>query len=182
MNNKYIKLSKTMAHALRHAPQSYGLSLDKEGWTNVEELIEGLRRHSKTFRDVTIHDLQKVIDQSNKKRFEIRDGKIRATYGHSVPTKIEKIPTTPPTILYHGTTSKAAEHISKTGLKPMGRQYVHLSIDIKSANEVGLRRTKEPTILKILARKANSAGVDFYREKNGIWLSDPIPAEFIVKL
>jgi RNA:NAD 2'-phosphotransferase (TPT1/KptA family) len=31
MNKKHIKLSKTMAHALRHAPQNYGLILDEKG-------------------------------------------------------------------------------------------------------------------------------------------------------
>ncbi|WP_420340975.1 RNA 2'-phosphotransferase [Tepidanaerobacter syntrophicus] len=38
-----------------------------------------------------------------------------------------------PQILYHGTTPKSAENILKTGLKPCGRQYVHLFSDIKQA-------------------------------------------------
>ncbi|HHV35993.1 MAG TPA: hypothetical protein GXX59_10570 [Syntrophomonadaceae bacterium] len=100
MNKKYIKLSKTMAHALRHAPQNYGLILDEKGWTDVEKLIKGLKNHSKRFKDVTINDLQKIINESNKKRFEIKDGKIRATYGHSLPSKIEKKSTPlPPWVL-----------------------------------------------------------------------------------
>jgi putative RNA 2'-phosphotransferase len=182
MNKKYIKLSKTIAHALRHAPQKYGLILDEKGWTDVEKLIKGLKNHSKKFKDVIIYDLQNLIKESNKKRFEIKDGKIRATYGHSLSSKINKKSAVPPKILYHGTTSKAANNILETDLKPMGRQYVHLSIDVESAHKVGLRRTKNPTILKILAQKAYNAGINFYREKGGIWLSDIIPAEFIVKL
>ncbi len=182
MNKKHIKLSKTMAHALRHAPQNYGLILDEKGWTDVDNLIKGLKSHSQSFKDVTIYDLQKIINESHKKRFEIKDGKIRATYGHSLPSKIEKKPTAPPKILYHGTTPRAANNILKTALKPRGRQYVHLSLDVKSAYEVGLRRTKDPTILKIYAQKAYNAGIHFYREKDGIWLSDSIPAEFIMKL
>lgn len=182
MNKKYIKLSKTMAHALRHAPQNYGLTLDEEGWTDVEDLIKGLKAHSKRFKDVNIKDLQTVIESSNKKRFEIKDGKIRATYGHSLPSKIKKKPAVPPEILYHGTTSKAAKSILESGLKPMGRQYVHLSLDKKSAYQVGLRRTQKPVILKILARRAYENNINFYKEKDGIWLSDFIPAEFIRKL
>lgn len=181
MNKKYIKLSKTMAHALRHAPQNYGLILDEKGWIDVDKLIEGLKDHSQRFADVTIYDLEKVIKESPKKRFEIKDGKIRATYGHSLPSKIKKKPALPPEILYHGTTPIAAENILKTALKPQGRQYVHLSLDIKSAYEVGLRRTKNPTILKVLAQEAHNAGINFYSEKAGIWLSDRIPAKFIVK-
>lgn len=179
MNKKYIKLSKTMAHALRHAPKNYGLILDEKGWTDVEKLIKGLKNHSKRFKDVTVHDLQKVIKESSKKRFEIKNGKIRATYGHSLPSKIRKKPGIPPEILYHGTTLKATKSILESGLKPMGRQYVHLSLDKKSAYEVGLRRTRKPVILKILAKKAYKNNINFYREKNGIWLSDFIPAKFI---
>ena len=182
MNSKYVNLSKTMAHALRHAPHNYGLTLDEKGWTDVEELIKGLKQHSKRFNDVTIHDLEKVIKSSHKKRFEIKDGKIRATYGHSLPAKIKKQCTVPPEVLYHGTTARAAKQILETALKPKGRQYVHLSLDVKSAYEVGLRRTKDPTILKVLAQKAYDAGINFYQEKDGIWLSDIIPAKFIRKL
>ena len=66
--------------------------------------------------------------------------------------------------------------------KSMGRQYVHLSIDVKSAYMVGQRRTKNPTILKVLAQEAYRAGIKFYEENGGIWLSDTIPAGFIEKL
>ncbi len=168
-----------MAHALRHAPQNYGLTLDNKGWTDVEKLIQGLKDHSNRFKNLTIHDLEGLIEKSNKKRFEIKNGKIRATYGHSLRAKIHKTPAVPPKILYHGTTYKAAKNILKIGLKPMGRQYIHLSIDIESANEVGLRRTKKPIIIKIEAREAHDAGISFYKEKDGIWLSDAIPIEFI---
>mgnify|MGYP000895442820 FL=1 len=182
MDKNHINLSKTMAHALRHAPQNYGLILDEKGWTDVGKLLEALKHHSKRFKDVTIRDLEKVIKESNKARFEIKDGKIRATYGHSLPFKINKQCTAPPAVLYHGTTSRAAKNILETALKPQGRQYVHLSLDIKSAYEVGSRRTQDPTILKVLAQKAYDAGINFYQEKDGIWLSDIIPVEFIQKL
>jgi putative RNA 2'-phosphotransferase len=39
-----VKLSKTMAHALRHAPEAYGLTLDADGWVAIEALIAGLQR------------------------------------------------------------------------------------------------------------------------------------------
>jgi len=64
----------------------------------------------------------------------------------------------------------------------MGRQYVHLSIDVESAYTVGRRRTKNPTILKVFAQESYKAGIKFYEENDGIWLSDAIPAEFIEKL
>ncbi len=170
-----------MSHALRHAPQNYGLTLDSKGWTDVQKLIRGLKNHSKRFENLTIYDLEKLIGKSDKKRFEMKNGKIRATYGHSLRFKIHKVPEIPPKILYHGTTRKAAENILKNGLKPMDRQYIHLSVDTESAYEVGLRRTKKPVILKITARKAHNSGIGFYKEKNGVWLSDTIPPGYIYR-
>ncbi|NLU09736.1 MAG: hypothetical protein GXW90_02125 [Tepidanaerobacter acetatoxydans] len=61
-----------MAHALRHAPQDYGLVLDEGGWVDIDLFLEGLRKHSKNFENVTIHDLEKVIEGSDKRRFEIK--------------------------------------------------------------------------------------------------------------
>jgi len=39
----YKRLSKTISHALRHRPEIYGLELDAEGWTPVEDLLAALR-------------------------------------------------------------------------------------------------------------------------------------------
>ena len=44
-----------------------------------------------------------MIEKSEKKRHEIKDGRIRAFYGDSIPMKIWKEEKTPPDILYHGT-------------------------------------------------------------------------------
>lgn len=62
LDKKCISLSKTMAHALRHAPKDYGLVLDEGGWVDIDLFLEGLRKHSKHFENVTIHDLEKVIE------------------------------------------------------------------------------------------------------------------------
>jgi len=80
----YVNLSKTIAHALRHAPERYGLILDEKGWVSINKLLEGLKNHSRMFKNVSIHDLEEIIKESPKKRFEIKNGKIRAIYGHSV--------------------------------------------------------------------------------------------------
>jgi len=37
--SKEIKLSKAMCYALRHRPDEFGLTLDKYGWTSVEDLV-----------------------------------------------------------------------------------------------------------------------------------------------
>lgn len=85
----YDKLSKEVAYALRHSPGKYELELDINGWVTVDQLLKSLRKSDKWSR-IEIDDLKKMIEKSEKKRYEILDDKIRAFYGHSTPTKIQK--------------------------------------------------------------------------------------------
>jgi putative RNA 2'-phosphotransferase len=166
-----------MAHALRHQPWLYELELDEEGWTPVADLLAGLnsgRRHH-----ITEADLQAVLDRPGKKRYEMADGRIRALYGHSTTAKIRKQPAAPPEILYHGTAPAAAEIILREGLKPMSRQYVHLSLDQETAVQVGRRKSPQPVILTILAAAAHQQGISFYEGHGLVWLADFVPPEFI---
>src|SRR3712207_7512870 len=86
-----------------------------------------------------------MIAGSDKVRFELKNDKIRALYGHSyIPSnlvgKIYKTASTPPSILYHGTTSFAVKIIMSEGIRSMNRQYVHLSTDKKTAIQVAKRK------------------------------------------
>lgn len=168
-----------MAYALRHHPDEFGLTFDQEGWVSTDDLLAALRRRRSEWRQLQLSDLQAVIAQSEKKRYEIQDGKIRAYYGHSVAQKVEREHSVPPSALYHGTTPHAYKKIQKDGLKPMGRQYVHLSEDQETARQVALRRTDRPVILQVMARDASDAGIHFYSGNDKVWLADPILPAFI---
>ncbi|MBO0782933.1 MAG: RNA 2'-phosphotransferase [Ktedonobacteraceae bacterium] len=179
MQQDLVQLSRTMSYALRHAPSEFGLELDTEGWVSVQHLLNALRRRRTSWRNLDASSLEAVIAQSEKRRFEMRDGRIRAYYGHSLPQKMEKKPDTPPAILYHGTTPEAAATIREQGLKPMRRQYVHLSADLATARQVALRRTSRPVILHIEALQAHRQGVTFYLGNDMVWLADNIAPRFI---
>ena len=175
----YLKLSKEIAYALRHHPGQYGLELDNQGYVQIEELLLTLN-HTKHYpKEITLEDLQTVIELSDKKRLEIFDGKIRALYGHSIKDQIKKNPSTPPAVLYHGTSHKALRSILAEGLKPMDRQYVHLSIDQETAMLVGKRRDENPVLLSIHTKAVLQAGIQFYLGNDKIWLADSIPAKYI---
>ena len=60
----------------------------------------------------------------------------------------------------------------------MGRQHVHLSVEIEQAKWVATRKTTKPVILKIRAVDATSTGIIFYKETN-VWLCDFVSPEFI---
>ncbi|KIE18330.1 hypothetical protein DS62_11770, partial [Smithella sp. SC_K08D17] len=95
--------------------------------------------------------------------------------------KILKYAVEPPEFLYHGTVQNSLINILKKGLLPMGRQYVHLSIDRSTAEMVGSRRKGDLVVLTIRAKEAFLNNIQFYKEENGIWLSDQIPSKYIVE-
>lgn len=176
---EFDKISRVVSHALRHEPWLYELELDDHGWVTVDDLIKVLHRENSKWCDISNDTLVDMIKASDKKRHEMCDGKIRALYGHSVPQKLLKQPSIPPAILYHGTSPELASIILKNGLLPMGRQYVHLSIDIDTASKVGLRKSPKLALLKINTEDAMKSNVVFYRGNDIVWLADFIPSKFI---
>jgi len=175
------KLSKTVAHALRHRPWLYELELDENEWVPVDQLLQALRPLRKEWRKLSVSDITRMIEASDKRRYEIVDDRIRALYGHSIPTRISKVPEEPPEFLCHGTSPGNLNSIIEKGLKPMNRQYVHLSVDTETAYEVGKRKSKSPVILTVMAKKAYEHGIAFYRGNDMVWLADAIPSNFIEK-
>jgi len=175
----YNRLSKTVSHALRHEPWLYELELDDEGWVPVTQLLASLRSESERWSEVNTFDLEQMIRTSSKRRHEIRGGRIRAIYGHSVPGKLKRNPSSPPAVLFHGTSPKSVPTIKVNGLLPMKRQYVHLSTDEATAIEVGKRKAKEPVLLRVRALEAFENGVSFYEGNEKVWLADAVSSEFI---
>lgn len=175
---KKFELSKEVSYALRHAPFEYGLVLDENGWVDVQELLGALRKNDK-WVSIGLDDLITMIEESNKKRHEIIDNKIRALYGHSTLSQIKKKAAEPPVILYHGTARRFCDSIKEKGLLSQQRQYVHLSVDEETAYKVGKRKDEDPKILRIRAKLAWNSGVSFYQGDDKVWLSDSIASDFI---
>jgi putative RNA 2'-phosphotransferase len=175
----WTKLSKTISHALRHEPWVYELELDEEGWVPVDELLDALRRIDDTWLILDESALQQLVESSSKQRHELRDGRIRAIYGHSLPGKLARRASQPPPVLFHGTSPDAIPLIQVGGLLPMKRQFVHLSPERKTAIEVGKRKAKRPVILQVAATEAAASGVQFYEGNTHVWLADAIPPRFI---
>lgn len=83
----------------------------------------------------------------------------------------------PPEFLYHGTAVRFLADIMRDGLKPMSRQYVHISSDLETAVQTG-RRHGKPVVLVIRAKNFVGDGHSLYRSSNGVWLAKDVPAEY----
>lgn len=167
--------SRFLALVLRHKPETINIKLDNNGWANIEDIINN--------SDFTREELIIIVNEDNKSRYELNPPltKIRAVQGHSIEVDLELKNTLPPYILYHGTSTDIRIHIfsTKSDLLKMSRQYVHLSEDKTTAINVGKRKSNNVDILKIKAREMYNDNFQFYKSKNGVWLTDIVPFKYI---
>jgi putative RNA 2'-phosphotransferase len=169
------RLSRFLTFLLRHKPKEYPLAIDGEGfapWRDVMALAQ------ERFYDVTEGQMCALIGGAEKKRFEIRGDKVRATYGHSFPVDLGGTVTEPPAELYFAAARDLAESMLQRGLEPRDRQYVHLSVTAEEAESVARRHDPAPAILVIDAQGAHAEGVRFY-EAGPLFLVENVPAKFL---
>lgn len=169
--------SRFLSYVLRHKPDKIGITLDKNGWVDVDELLD----KCKTAKVVlTREELETIVEENDKKRFGFNEDKtkIRASQGHTLNIDLGLKPTVPPTILYHGTVEAALKGIKKLGLGSMTRDHLHLSVDVATATNVGSRRGKA-IILEIDAKAMYADGYIFTVSDNGVWLTNNVPFKYI---
>lgn len=172
-------LSRLVSHALRHQPWLYELELDDEGWVPVAQLVEAIRAQGGEWASVDRRALERMVVTASKVRHEIKGDRIRAIYGHSVPGRIQRRRGVPPPMLFHGTAPESWVTIAEDGLRPMGRQFVHLSADRGTAVAVGRRKSISPVVLMVDVVAAEAAGVVFYEGNELVWLAESVPAQFV---
>lgn len=181
MPSDYKKISKFLSYVLRHQPEAIGITLDTNGWVNIETLLYAAnQRGQRISRDT----LQAVVETNDKKRFSISDDllRIRAAQGHSTrQVDLEYAPVQPPKFLYHGTATRFLMSIQKQGLLSGSRQYVHLSADEMTARQVGVRHGM-PVILLVQAEQMWDDGHVFHLADNGVWLAKAVPVAYLEKM
>lgn len=178
MSPDYLKsLSKFISLILRHKPEVIGIKLDKNGWADVDELLEGAMDKNK---EIDLPILEAIVASDEKQRYVFNEDKtkIRANQGHSVKVDLELEPVKPPKVLYHGTTERFVQSIMLKGLEPRSRNHVHLSEDIETASEGG-ERGDEAMVFKVFSGAMYRNGFHFYLSANGVWLTDSVPNKYL---
>jgi putative RNA 2'-phosphotransferase len=177
LSKSEISTGKLLSLVLRHKPQEIGLTLDKHGWADVDELLLCLKRSG---CNLNFKTLEKIVNENDKHRYSFNDDKtkIRANQGHSIPVDVELKKATPPELLYHGTASRFLGSIRNSGIQKSGRIHVHLSSDYKTALNVGIRHGK-PVVLTVMSGKMHDDGFEFFLSENGVWLCENVPVKYI---
>ena len=183
MDGRLVRVSKSLSWLLRHGAGEAGVSMDREGYVPVSEVL-GLKQ----FKDVSLGDLLCVVENNSKKRFEVAgEGaalRVRASQGHSrqVADRIDHAalltPITPdrvPSACVHGTYMHAWAAIQREGLKRMGRQHIHCTDSLtrqEGQAEISGFRASCDVMIHIDVARAMAAGVEFFRSANGVILTE----------
>ena len=172
------RLSRFLAMVLRHRAYQFDLPMDDFGFVPIADLLEVIReQHSLDW--VEREHLEFLAGRGERKRFEIRDDHMRATYGHSFRRLIRYEPEEPPETLYAPIPGSQVGGARTNGLRPEGRQYVHLSETRAEAEQVARRREQETRIVTVRAREAFQDGIPFYHPTEGLYLVQHLPGRYV---
>jgi putative RNA 2'-phosphotransferase len=168
--------SKRLSYILRHNPGD--LTMDGAGWVKVKHLLVVL--------EITLEELQKIVDDNDKQRFEFQDDgwysdMIRATQGHNkaLGITITHNIVLDPTTYYHGTQFENVKSIEEDGLISKDRISVHLSKDLQTAIDVGGRRGQTVVVFEIDGKQMQEDGYQLFESNNGVILADFVPRQYI---
>ncbi len=175
--SRRLHLSKTMTAILRHIPWEVGLTLDKEGWVSIDRLVDGIKGRWRRYSWVTANHVLAIALLDPKGRFEVKDGRIRARYGHSVPVNIKYEEDVESRVLYHGTPQANLRKIMVEGLIRGGRLWVHLTISPTEALDTGLRHGRSVAVLSIDADCLRSKGIKIFKASEIVRLATHVPPE-----
>jgi len=169
------KLGRLVAGALRHFPDDLGLEMSPRGWVDLDDLSEAIgTRYLWANKRLVIA----LVQSDPKERYEIREGKIRAKYGHSVDVNLD-YPANELPDLYYGANEEEADRILEVGLKTATQRYVHLSTTPEKAWYVGTFRTNSPRVIRVDAEAAQRAGVKMMTVSDDIVISENVPPEYL---
>lgn len=151
--------------------------------------------------DVTLADLQTIVNTNDKARFEMvrrnEDYEIRAVQGHSIKSvrdedtlqNLSAADSDLPAVCVHGTYRRYLESIQEKGLLPGGlghssnRNHVHcVGFEPGDRRVISGMRYNCEVAIYIDLRRALQDGVSFFRSANGVILSGSIPPKYITKV
>ena len=104
MKKSRLSYGKFLSLVLRHKPETIGITLDPQGWADIESLLFGCRKKGLELDRVKLY---RIMEADDKQRFQFSlDGlNVRACQGHTIPVDLKLDPIAPPDRLYHNRTN-----------------------------------------------------------------------------
>ncbi len=133
-------ITRSLAYMLRHKPEEFDLELDRFGAADCSEVVQAL--NERLGEPIEEEDLHEAIESGDRVRYDIKSGRIRALYGHSIEVDPGE-PCKPPELLYVGLGSRDAERAERYGLRAGRRRFLHLAKSFEEAIETGRHQARQ---------------------------------------
>ncbi len=165
-------LGRRLAWLLRHGARASGLAMDAAGWVAISEVVAALGADEGA--------VGAVVARDRKRRFELCDGRLRASQGHSLagaPVTCEGLEASwredlREADVWHGTRAELLPAIQREGLRPGQRTHVHLAPSVDSL--VGKRAGVE-VLIAVSPVRLREAGLALFASPNGVLLARSVP-------
>ncbi len=172
-------LGRVMTGILRHFPEKYGLEMDPHGWIPLPALVQAISGRHRGYHWLRPHHLVAIAESDPKGRYEVREDRIRATYGHTLEIDLDLPTEEIPDELFYPVTPDEATIVLEVGLKPSDRKKVHLSKTAEDARAAGAVRHPDPVILAIDTVGARGDGLVIMKAAKTVYLTDQVPPKFL---
>lgn len=182
MSAQNVVLSKGLSKILRHNAGAETVDMSLDGYVDIAAVVSSLNR-SKPFFDspVSIDDVVSCVENDEKGRFQIADGRIRAMSGHSINVAVSGREFEPDGPLFFGTVEEGAARILESGFQGTKKK-VRLSSSISAAKQVAAGRSGDPVILEVDAISLSRDGWRFTELDNGEIVVDLFPADYVKRV
>ena len=180
MNDRELDhLGRILTGILRHFPDRYGLSIDPTGWVSLPQTVRAISQRHPSYQWLRVQHLVAIAETDAKGRYEVRDDRVRATYGHTLEVDPDLPTENIPDQLYYPVTAEEAGIVLEVGLKPSDRRKVHLSKTAEDARSAGSVRTPEPIVLEVDAKRARADGLVIRRAGKTVYVVDRVRPEYL---
>ena len=183
MNDEEMEsIGRLMAGLLRHFPEKFGLSMDQKGWVSLIDMIEAVKRRRRQFHWLRQHHVRAMIDTDKKGRYQVVGNSVRATYGHTIDVDPDLPTINIPDVLFYPSSQDEIDLHMESGLMPVDRKKVHLSLTLDAAMIAGEHRVENPVILKVDALGAIKEGYAIGEAGSTVYITKEIPSAFLEKV
>ena len=197
MNNIELdRASRKFTQILRHQIVEYNLPVTTGGYVKLNDI---LKLNLKVFTNITMNDINKIVETNEKKRLELtninNEVYIRATQGHNKivgklinnADALEEITQDYPVqYIFHGTQKKYLKSILANGLNRMERKHIHFVENIESEKQISGFKSISNYIICVDMKKCMGDGIKFYKSSNNVILTEGIngimPSSYFTKL
>jgi len=175
-------LGRILALVLRHAPEKFNVDMDINGWVNARELSEAIGNQRRNYHWLRGWHFEAIANADEKGRYQVENGMIRATYGHSIELDLDLPTDDIPEALFYPCEPDEVETMLEYGITAGDRKNVHLSRSIRNAMEAGHVRIDRPAILEVDTVRAIADGNIIYRAGTTVFLTDEVPGAYLYQV